>query len=310
MQNTSARQRSQSRNSWKNHLPRRTQTRSGVGGVVHQTIRLTTRFTVVSNDLAQHEGMDLVTIGLGTHIASVPNGTAIDIKTLAGKFPNGVVAIAKALRELELYGYLRRIVERGPDGRVVTRTYFCNHPAGQATQEPDARPPDARPPDIPAPPPAPSPEDQPPPPPPAPTPPPTSRRALPPVPQPIYPTPDLKVTALLVLSGLHRVDPRLHLSATDVEHLTPGVAAWLERRVTAEAVTYALTNDLPGPALIRPAALLAHRLTANLPPLPPFHEPGGAPPTVNPMQNCETCDRAYRAPEPGRCRDCAGGLIS
>lgn len=30
-------------------------------------------------------------------------------------------------------------------------------------------------------------------------------------------------------------------------------------------------------------------------------------PRVNPMQNCPGCDRGFRAPEPGPCRDCREG---
>ncbi|MCX0244198.1 helix-turn-helix domain-containing protein, partial [Streptomyces drozdowiczii] len=29
-----------------------------------------------------------------------------------------------------------------------------------------------------------------------------------------------------------------------------------------------------------------------------------APPAVIPLQNCDDCNRAFRAPEPGQCRDC------
>jgi hypothetical protein len=52
----------------------------------------------------------------------------------------------------------------------------------------------------------------------------------------------------------------------------------------------------------RPAGLLAYRL-ANLKPvdaerLRPPHE-------VLPMQNCDACDRGFRAEHLGWCRDCA-----
>ncbi|MEU2880653.1 helix-turn-helix domain-containing protein, partial [Streptomyces sp. NPDC007070] len=54
----------------------------------------------------------------------------------------------------------------------------------------------------------------------------------------------------------------------------------------------------------RPAALLAHRLTAQLPPPPPFRAPAAPPPVRHPLQTCESCDRAFRSPHPGHCRDC------
>ncbi|MFJ4278331.1 hypothetical protein [Streptomyces massasporeus] len=130
-------------------------------------------------------------------------------------------------------------------------------------------------------------------------------RALPAVPKPVYSSPLLLRTATEVLAGLRRTDPRLLLSATDTDHLAPGVAAWLERDLTPTAVRHALTSDLPPEPLRRPAALLAHRLTAQLPPLPPVRPT--APPVPrprDPFQTCDSCDRPFRAPSPGRCRDC------
>ncbi|MEU7070640.1 helix-turn-helix domain-containing protein [Streptomyces narbonensis] len=278
-QNTSARPRSQSRNDGKNHPSRGTAERPG--GVVHDNTRHTTRFTVVGNHLAQHVELSLMAIGLAVHIQSLPSGARVDIDTLAARFPEGKTRIANALRELEAHGYLRRTRLRTEQGRMVTRTVSCNRP-GRTGGE-----------DGPSPPPRPRRAAGKPP----------RRRVLPSVPEPVYPTPDLLQTALGVLSGLRRADPRLLISATDAEHLVPGVAAWLERDLTPEAVHRALTHDLPPEPLHRPAALLAHRLTTDLPPLPPFRAPD-TPATRHPLQNCDTCDRAYRAPGPGTCGAC------
>ncbi|WP_055602435.1 hypothetical protein [Streptomyces aureus] len=302
-QNTSARTSSPSRKGAENHPRKRTR----VGGVIHRNVRHTTRFTVVGNHLAQHHSLSLVAIGLSTHIQSLPAGSPVDIKTLAEKFPEGTTRIASGLRELEVYGYLLRTRERTEDGRIVTRTVSCNQPGRIGDDEDRAHPePEA----------APEPERRP-----QPQPEPQARRtepraepqarraeprrrALPAVPQPAYPAPDLLVTALDVLAGLRREDPRLHLSATDAEHLVPGVAAWLERELTPDAVRRVLTFDLPREPLRRPAALLAHRLGAQLPPLPPFRAPGATPAVRHPFQTCDLCDLAYRAPEPGTCGSC------
>ncbi|CAM5472053.1 helix-turn-helix domain-containing protein [Streptomyces narbonensis] len=279
-QNTSARPYAESRNDGKNHSSRGTEGR--LGGVVHDNARHTTRFTVIGNHLAQHVELSLTAIGLAVHIQSLPSGARVDIDTLATRFPEGKTRIANALRELEAHGYLRRTRVRTEQGRMVTRTVSCNRPGGTAGgNEPPPQPPPRR-----------TTENPP------------RRRALPAVPQPVYPTPDLLQTALGVLSGLRRTDPRLLISATDAEHLVPGVAAWLERDLTPEEAHRALTHALPPDPLHRPAALLAHRLTAQLPPLPPFRA-AEDPATRHPLQNCDTCDRAYRAPEPGSCRDCA-----
>ncbi|MET9376064.1 helix-turn-helix domain-containing protein [Streptomyces sp. NPDC002992] len=273
-QNTSVRPHAQSRNSGKNHPSRR------VGGVIHDNSRHTTRFTVIGNHLAQHAELSLHAIGLATHIQSLPSGAPIDIRTLAARFPEGKTRIASALRELEAHGYLRRTCERTSSGRIVTRTVSCNQPGRRSGDTDETKPKPKRPDRQ---------EAKP------------QRRALPAVPRPAYPTPDLLQIALGVLSGLRREDPRLLLSATDAEHLAPGVVAWLERDLTPEAVQSALTSGLPAEPLHRPAALLAHRLAAKLPPLPPFR----APVARHPLQNCDHCDRAYRAPEPGVCGACA-----
>ncbi|MFI2431442.1 helix-turn-helix domain-containing protein [Streptomyces sp. NPDC018693] len=280
-ENLSAPARPQSRTPGKNHPHARPHS-----GVIHDNVRHTENFTVIGNDLTQHRELSLLAIGLGCYIQSVRPGTAVDIKTLADRFPEGPTRIAAALRELEAHGYLIRTRERTPTGRIITRTVSCNRP-GHRTAPAETRP--AR---RPAP-------DKPPP----------RKRRLPAVPQPSYTSPALLRTAVDVLADLRRHDPRLLLSATDAEHLAPGVAAWLERDLTPTAVRHALTENLPAEPLIRPAAFLAHRLTAQLPPLPPFRPPAppvSAPEPRLPRQTCAGCDRPFRhaAPTSDRCRDC------
>ncbi|WP_405424535.1 helix-turn-helix domain-containing protein [Streptomyces erythrochromogenes] len=286
-QNTSVRPHAQPGNGEENHPSRGTRAKTRSGGVIHDNSRHTSRFTVIGNHLAQHAELSLLAIGLAVHIQSLPGGALIDIRTLAARFPEGKARIAAALRELEAHGYLRRTCERTSGGRVVTRTVSCNQPgrgSGAATDGPEpkarVRRPARREGEAP-------------------------RRALPAVPQPAYPAPDLLGTAVEVLAGLRRGDPRLLLSAAEAEHLAPGVAAWLERDLPPSAVHHALTTGLPSEPLHRPAALLAHRLAAQLPPVPPFSAPAAAPDAVrHPLRTCETCDRAFRAPTPGHCRTC------
>ncbi|MFD8421341.1 helix-turn-helix domain-containing protein [Streptomyces sp. NPDC059466] len=286
-QNPSAPPRAQSRIAGKNHH-RGTQPHGRPGGVIHDNTRHTTRFTVIGNHLAQHAELSGLAIGLAVHIQSLPTGARVDIRTLAARFPEGPTRIAGALRELETHGYLRRTRERTPDGRIVTRTISCNQPGhhGPATRTPTdpAVRTAAR-------------EKSP------------TPRLLPTVPRPAHLSPGLLRTATDLLAGLRRHDPRLLLSTTDAEHLAPGVAAWLERDLTPTAVQHALTVDLPPEGLRRPAALLAHRLTAQLPPPPPFRVPAPPPAARHPLQNCEGCDRAFRSPVPGRCRDCRSDLL-
>lgn len=252
-------------------------------GLAHENTRHTTRFTVIGNHLTQHPELSLLAIGIGCHIQSLPTGARADIKTLAARFPEGATRIAAALRELETHGYLRRTRERTPAGRIVTRTTSCNQPHAHAPADP--LPPEAN--ELPALPAPPRQRRQP--------------RPLPAVPHPAYPAPPLLRQATDVLTALRHDDPRLLLTTRDTAHLAPGVAAWLERDVTPAAVRHALTSNLPPDGPRHPAALLAHRLSALLPP-PPLATP--APTIRHPLQNCEACDRAFRAPEPGRCRAC------
>ncbi|MFH8800095.1 helix-turn-helix domain-containing protein [Streptomyces sp. NPDC017936] len=273
------------------------------GGLQHDNTRHTTRFTVIGNHLAQHRQLSLLAIGLGTHLQSLPKGAPADIKTLAARFPEGATRIAAALRELETHGYLRRERVRTPTGRIVTRTVSCNQPAA-ARHHPEAHDqPETRTTAAPrrreagedggAHPTRAAREKR------------APRRPLPDVPSPAYPAPALLRSAADLLADLHRHDPRLLLSACDTAHLTPGVAAWLERDATPAAVRHALTAALPAEGVRRPAALLAHRLAAQLPPPPPFRAPAAPQPPVYPMRNCDGCDRGIRTPAPGgRCRDC------
>ncbi|PWK70214.1 hypothetical protein BCL76_105167 [Streptomyces sp. CG 926] len=282
--NSSVRPHARPRNDGENHPSGRAPAHTRAGGVIHDNARHTARFTVIGNHLAQHAELSLLAIGLAVHIQSLPSGALIDIRTLAARFPEGKTRIAAALRELETHGYLRRTCERTSGGRVITRTVSCNQPGRSgATDEPKPQRPPRRPARR---------EDEPP------------RRALPAVPQPGYPAPDLLRSAVDVLAGLRRGDPRLLLSVADVEHLTPGVAAWLERELPPSAVHHALTTALPSEPLHRPAALLAHRLAAQLPPMPPFRAPEPPPTVRRPLHNCEKCDRAFRGPSPGTCTGC------
>ncbi|MFB7595503.1 helix-turn-helix domain-containing protein [Streptomyces sp. NPDC056160] len=284
----------------------RTRTRPGrhTYGVTHDNTRHTTRFTVIGNDLAQHPELSLVAIALAVHIQSLPAHAPVDIKTLADRFPEGRTRIAAGLRELEAHGYLRRVREHTPTGRIVTRTISCNQPRAAATLRTHAP--------VPAPTPAAAPDDRTAPCPeeaPAEHPEPREsrkkRHPLPPVPQPAYSHPVLLQQATELLATLHREDPRLFLSACDTAHLAPGVAAWLQYEVPPGTVRRTLTSDLPSGSLRRPAALLAHRLTAQLPSPPPVRAPATPPLARHRLRNCDGCDRGFRAPESeNRCRDC------
>ncbi|MEV0886882.1 hypothetical protein AB0J03_24000 [Streptomyces microflavus] len=314
-------------------------------GVIHVVIRHTDRFTVVGNDLAQHPGLSTTAVGFAVRIQSLPQGTEVGVKALAARFPEGEKLIAAALRELEAHGYLQRARTRLPNGRIVTRTVFCNQPAALLRPRAAAAPPQQAPPapqvraPVPAPAPgpalapapargpalapAPKPEhhapeapvpEAPAPQAPAPeapvpqghasfiplVPPPTAPKSpRPPLPRPRELTPELERISTALLSDLHHHSPEFTLSEEHVHRLVPGVAAWLERDTHPDTIRHALTTNAPEPVKY-PYQFVKHRLTALLPP-PPHRT------TVTPFQTCDGCERAFRAPTPGHCRDCRTG---
>ncbi|MFD4598394.1 hypothetical protein ACFWPQ_10165 [Streptomyces sp. NPDC058464] len=268
-------------------------------GVIHVRTRLTADFTVISNALAQRRG-SAVTVGVATYILSLPDGTAVTITALCEHFDEGEILISRALRELEEAGYLERRRERLPSGQIRTRTYFYDVPGGSPAPEP-----------------------------PEPPKPPHPRRTRPasgPVtaqpaahtPQPSEAGPETETSASLadadpraiaVLTALRRVDPRLILSGQEAARLAPAVSAWLAAGVDAHRLTEFLTARLPDRFRARPAGILAFRLRETpLPAPPPLPSKRLTDrPTVPPFQTCDGCDRAFRAPERGRCRDCRAG---
>lgn len=259
------------------HFSARTRARTGRShqGVGHVDEHHDERFTVVGNHLAQHSELSLTAIGLAVHIHSLRSGTLVGIKALAARFPEGETRIASALRELETHGYLTRTKERLPSGRIVTRTISYNKPRTHTPPRPPR--PHSAPTRTPTP------------------PPPSAVPTSLPQPEPTTPARD-------VLAGLRTHDPRLHLSEQDVRRLAPAVATWLERGVAPDDVSRTLAAGMPQDGVRHPAGFLAHRLTALLPPpLPPALP---EPPRPSPLQNCDDCDRAFRAANPGRCRGC------
>ncbi|MFJ6611552.1 hypothetical protein ACIQPT_14900 [Streptomyces sp. NPDC091289] len=285
-------------------------------GVIHIEIPHTTHFTVVGNHLAQHPDLSCTAVGLAVRIQSLPQGTRVGIKALAARCKEGEKRIAAALRELETHGYLQRARDRRPNGKFITRTVFCNQPTALLRPHPAAPSPEPEPepepmPTPPAPPAPPAQEDPVPPPLPLVPPPTAPKPPRKPLPQPSELTPELQHAATTFLSDLPRHTPQFTLSENDIHRLAPAVAAWLERAAHPDTIRRTLTDDLPNP-LNHPASLLKYRLTELLPPPPPgthdlttldalTHRPRI---TVTPFQTCDDCDRAFRSPTPGHCRDC------
>ena len=302
-----------------NHGVRRSTTHSGV---THVRTYQSGHYTVVGNHLAQHRELSLTAIGLATHILSLPEGAPVDIRSLADRFPEGRDRIAFALRELEAYGYLERVRERTESGRLFTRTYAHHTPAGAATPRVAARV-SSRPP-LPTARTAGGPvaaaeareasqeDDQAS----VTSDPPACREGAPAPPKATGPESSPRDRqhdrAVTLLAGLRRTDERLTLSQRQLDRLAPAVVAWFAGGASDAVVHRALTVDLPD-IMRHPAGVLAHRLgellPAPLPPSPPAARANseGALRRPDPFQTCDGCERAFRAPEPGRCRDCRAG---
>ncbi|MFJ3931452.1 MULTISPECIES: hypothetical protein [unclassified Streptomyces] len=281
----------------KSNAPLRARTGTPTSGVIHVRTRLTADFAVIANSLAQRRG-SAVTVGVAAYILSLPDGAPVRIDALCAHFTEGEILISRALRELEADGYLERRRERGPGGVIRTRTFFHNVPADRAGAQAGAEAP--RPVGAPAPvpeapaarPDAPSPSAARP----------EAGRPAPPPPAP-DPAPDPRAAALL--ASLRLADRRLVLSRHEVDRLAPEVGRWLALGFGPEEITGHLTARLPDPLRARPARILAYRLRELPPALPeqPLATPP-ARPAVLPWQTCDGCERAFRAPLPGRCRDC------
>ncbi|EFL23029.1 conserved hypothetical protein [Streptomyces himastatinicus ATCC 53653] len=252
--------------------PLRARADAPASGVIHVRTRHTANFTVLSNRLAQRAG-SAVTVGVAAYILSLPDGASIRIDALCAHFKEGRARISAALNELETEGWLERRVERGPGGRIVTRTFVYDAPG--ATER-----------DVPCPAEAPAVQD-----------------VAGPEPEPgpkAGAAPDPRAAA--VLGSLRHRDRRLVLSERETAALAPAVAEWLDRGVGPYEIAEALTSGLPDRIDRRPARLLAYRLAALRPPEPAATIPTPARP--HPFQDCDGCDRPFRAPRPGRCRDC------
>ncbi|MGW7579550.1 hypothetical protein ACWGKU_00775 [Kitasatospora sp. NPDC054768] len=216
---------------------------------------------------------------LASLINQLPDGAAMDVKTLAAHQPLfGQMAVRSALNKLSTAGHLRRVRERvnAEHPQWVFRTYFSRTPrsdawwnhflatggAGEASTDSAPDPPEER----------------------------TRNRA------------PLTSVAYAALAGLGIADARLSLSATDCEALEPLAAEWFARGATLALFMNALTSGLPTP-VHSAAALTRRRLIDKLPPERP------QPPEAVRIPECTDCRTPCR-PQVllgGLCRACRSG---
>ncbi|MFJ2022953.1 hypothetical protein ACIODW_03960 [Streptomyces sp. NPDC087897] len=314
--------------------------RAPSSGVVHINIRLTDGYTIISNRLAQHRGLSLLAIGLGTYIQSLPDGWRVGIKALAAVFPESEARIAAALRELERHGFLRRIRERVRGGRVTTRTESYNHPEASARRATEAAGPVRVPapvaepapvrvpaldpeaaavPTVPAPVPQPVPVPAPAQVPVAETVPGPAGRTATPVPEPARRLVPLPTAPKPPPPPLPRPSAPGAALSGEAARLLAGLRVSAPQFVLSEADVERLAPAVAAwlERGMRPDAVRA-ALTDD-PPVPLRHPakllrhrliallppPLPAPAPVVPLQTCDDCDRAFRSAVPGWCGECA-----
>ncbi|WP_431043859.1 hypothetical protein ACQUSR_19495 [Streptomyces sp. P1-3] len=236
---------------------------------------------------------------VATHIDRLPDGAAIDAKTLAKELPDyGQQAVRSALNALSEAGHLRRLSGTVDEGRTqwVTRTFFSRQPRDNAwwaafaageTPVPPAPAPAREPAPAPAPnqpwtPPQVQPDERP-----APRPPRTPR-------SPAYDA----------LAALGRTEPRMALSAAECADLEPLAAQWLARGTGPAHLASALTAGLPS-EVHSPGALARNRLTAKMPPEPAEPPTAPAPRWIMECTDCGIPGRPEALPG-GLCRTCRG----
>ncbi|MFF2076965.1 hypothetical protein ACFVXG_19650 [Kitasatospora sp. NPDC058162] len=225
---------------------------------------------------------------LASLISHLPDGAAMDVKTLAVINPLfGQMAVRTALNNLSTAGHLRRVRERVNADRPqwVFRTYFSRTPRSDAwwnhfiaTGEPPQ----------------------------APQPPEASTDSAPDPPEERRPTAS---PAYAALAGLGIADARLPLSAADCAALEPLAAEWFARGATPALFTAALTAGLPPDGIHSPAAFTRRRLLDKLPPERPTAPPTPAtPPVTARIAECTDCRTPCRphALLGGLCRTCRG----
>ncbi|MEV4921758.1 MarR family transcriptional regulator [Streptomyces roseoverticillatus] len=227
---------------------------------------------------------------IAAHIDRLPDGAAVDIKTLAKELPAyGQQAVASALKALTDAGHLRRIRRVTGEGRTqwVSRWFFSRTPRDNAwwdaflhsTEGPPAAP---------------------------------AASTLP-AGEPPQGQPQSECSqAYIALATLGCSDPRLTLSAAECAALETLAAEWFARGITPLAFARILTHDLPD-VIQCPGAFTRRRLIDRVPPLlPPAAQAPPAPPSqASPprwMMECTVCGipGPPEALPDGLCRACRG----
>ena len=271
------------------------------GSLVHDNTRHTTRFTVIGNHLAQHPELSLLAIGLGRTPPVAPHRRPRRHQDPHRPLPRGLRPVSPPpCASSKPTATSAAPANAVPGGRIVTRTVSCNQPGRRTGHEVASE--HARSVPEPAPPAHPAPGIQ--------------RRLHPASRSPPYPHPVLFLPH--PPPNRHRPPRRTSVATTpassspprDVRPPRPRRRRLVERDLSPTAVRAcphqrtsrpkapAPSSRPPGPPPRRAAP------TSAAVPQPPRRHPD----VRQPFQTCHGCDRAFRSPAPGHCRDCRSDL--
>ena len=88
-------------------------------------------YSVVHNELIEDKRISFKARGLLIYLLSKPDHWRSTTAHLASVGPDGIAAVKTGMKELELLGYIKRVRERHPDGRITTHTIVFDQPCGQ-----------------------------------------------------------------------------------------------------------------------------------------------------------------------------------
>lgn len=225
---------------------------------IHRSAR-TRYFTTLGNELLRDNRLSFCARGILAHLLSLPDGQRGDIRTLAERTPEGRERIASALRELERFGYLKRVVKRTAEGQLYTEVDVFDTSDGPSTlttpntgfpdsgaqaDGPDGDHPEKE-------------RDE----------------------EPSLPAPSAAVAepgreaygeaetraSVGLLARVSRAEPKLGIGRSEAQRLAPLVAEWRRRGASDLHVVSALTVGLPRGGVHHPARFIETRLRAKMP---------------------------------------------
>lgn len=233
---------------------------------VHRIQRHERDFTVIANKAIRDPRLSHTARGILVYVLSLPSGAQVNVRTLSDGFPQGRLAVSKAVKELREFGYwvtrtereqgTRRIVSsvdvyEAPGADVSARTPVVSKPVPRrvGTGESGAFFPGGKMDSF------------------------KDGGKNPPCPPAgadanagaveVAADPHADEGAR-ILRRLSSVDPRLRLSERSVQALAPEVAVWLERGASASEVVDAVTVGLPA-QVYSASRLIADRLSRKRP---------------------------------------------